>query len=60
MFLKFADKDLASVSVQASKDFIIDEWCPGGQKCLFVQVMAAVYNRPPASPANPFLHGVPP
>ena len=36
LFLSFADRELADLSVRAYNDFMIDEWCPGGPPGMYV------------------------
>jgi predicted TIM-barrel fold metal-dependent hydrolase len=49
MFLNLADKELASICVEAYNDFILDEWCAAGPKGLYVPMILAKLWDPEAS-----------
>lgn len=40
-FLTFEDRELASHCVEAYNDWMIDEWCPGGPRGMFVPTILA-------------------
>jgi predicted TIM-barrel fold metal-dependent hydrolase len=52
MFRLFKDKELASVCVEAYNDFIVDEWCAGGPKGMFVPTMIGKVWDPEATAAE--------